>query len=101
LGCIYKMKLNLITLVVLVAFVFGGLGFCACYWWHGWDMNERYQPSDLLGFPPVMKGSDETAVKTAQAELCRHGIDCKVDGDCGKQTALGICELLCRFEDEK
>ena len=61
----------------------------------------RCSPYTLLGFRPVMKGSDETAVKAAQAELCRHQIDIGidgVDGKCGKETALGICELLCKFD---
>ncbi len=57
------------------------------------------KPSDFLRFPLVCKGSDPNDVRIAQAELCRHGIDVKIDGDCGKQTALGICELLVKIEN--
>jgi len=89
--------------LVFAAFVFGGLGFCACWYWQE-DIivsQLRVKPSYVLGFRPVMKGSDETAVKAVQAELCRNLIDCKIDGNCGKQTALGICELLCKLEEAK
>lgn len=89
--------------LILFALVFMAAGFCACWHWQE-DIivsQLRVKPSYVLGFRPVMKGSDETAVMAAQAELCRNQIDCKIDGDCGKQTALGICELLCKLEKIK
>ena len=56
-------------------------------------------PSQLLHFQPVCEGSDPNLVRIAQAELCRHGIDVKIDGICKKQTALGICELLVKIQN--
>lgn len=92
--------------IILFALVFMAAGFCVCWYWQE-DIivsQLRVKPSYVLGFRPVMKGSDETAVMAAQAELCRHQIDIGidgVDGDCGKQTALAICELLVKLEKEK
>ena len=57
------------------------------------------KPSDLLHFQPVCEGSDPNLVRIAQAELCRHGIDVEIDGDCGKATGLGMCELLVKIEN--
>ena len=56
-------------------------------------------PAQLLRFQPVCEGSDPNLVRIAPAELCRHGIECEIDGDCGKQTALGICELLVKIQN--
>ena len=52
------------------------------------------KPSDLLRFQPVCEGSDPNLVRIAQAELCRHGIECKIDSEFGKQTAFGQCKLF-------
>lgn len=61
---------------------------------------EPKTPSQILRFKPVQKGSDPHLVSIAQAELSRHGIDIgKVDGDCGKATALGMCEYLVMLEN--
>ena len=57
------------------------------------------RPSQILQFKPVCEGSDPNDIRIAQAELCRHGIDVKIDGKCGKDTALGMCEFLCRLEN--
>jgi len=57
-------------------------------------------PSDLLHFQPVCKGSDPNDVRIAQAELCRHELYFgDIDGKCGKQTALAICELLVKIQN--
>lgn len=63
-----------------------------------WQIPQA-KPSDLLGFRPVCKGSPAFKVTAVQAELCRHGIDVAIDGNCGKHTALGQCELLVRIEN--
>ena len=60
---------------------------------------EPFMPSKMLRFKPVYEHSDPNDIRIAQAELCRHGIDVKIDGDCGKETALGICELLVLIEN--
>jgi len=58
------------------------------------------RPSDLLHFQPVCKGSDPNDVRIAQAELCRHELYFgDIDGKCGKQTALAICELLVKIQN--
>lgn len=75
--------------------------------WFGWFakvppkviIEFTKKPSSFLKFKPVCQFSDPNDIVIAQAELCRHGIDVKINGDCGKDTALGICELLCRLED--
>ena len=60
---------------------------------------EPFTPSQMLKFKPVWKYSGSSEIRIAQAELCRHGIDVKIDGDCGKETALAICELLVMIEN--
>ena len=60
---------------------------------------EPFMPSQILRFKPVYEGSDPNDVRIAQAELCRHGIDVKIDGDCGKNTALGMCEFLVKIQN--
>jgi len=60
---------------------------------------EPFKPSKMLRFKPVQKESSPDDVRIAQAELCRHGIPVAIDGKCGEETALGICELLCRIEN--
>ena len=59
----------------------------------------RLQPSELLGF--IVPDANSTALRIciAQAELTRHGIDCTIDEEWGKQTAMGICELLVKIEE--
>lgn len=78
--------------LVLSIWIFSGIVF------DHFHKPVKQKPSQILRFPPVCKGSDPNDVRIAQAELCRHGIDVKIDGDCGKQTALGICELLVKIE---
>lgn len=63
------------------------------------EYPEPFKPSSLLRFKPVYEGSDPNDVTVAQAELCRHGIDVDIDGDCGKGTAMGLCELICKIEN--
>ena len=60
----------------------------------GWHLRPYHQPTpyDVLGFYPVDANSDPFLVRVVQAELTRNLISCKIDGVCGKQTALGICE---------
>ncbi|MEE9354766.1 MAG: hypothetical protein V3U75_04175 [Methylococcaceae bacterium] len=60
---------------------------------------EPFTPSKMLRFKPVWKYSGSSEIRIAQAELCRHGIDVKIDGDCGKNTALGMCELLVMIDN--
>lgn len=60
----------------------------------------------FLGYLLAIEAKDQTAfrvpyfnsskleVEIAQAELCRFGIDCEVDGVFGKQTAFAVCEYL-------
>ena len=94
---------KLLSIILFTAVISGAVGFCACWRWQE-DIilsQLKVRPSYVLGFQPVMKGSDPLLVRAAQAELTRHQIDCTIDGDCGKQTALGICELLVRKEKEK
>lgn len=55
-------------------------------------------PYSLLGFYVPTKDSSAHKIRAAQAELCRHEIECAVDGKFGKQTAIGICILLDRIE---
>ena len=55
-------------------------------------------PSQGLHFSPVDYSSNKMHVRIAQAELCRLGIDTKVDSEFGKQTAINICTLLVRLE---
>ena len=57
------------------------------------------KPSDLLGFQVPTYNTSELINQTAQAELTRHGIECKIDGEFGKQTAIGICILLEKIEN--
>ena len=56
-------------------------------------------PYDILKFKPVDYSSNSFQVEIAQAELSRHGIECGVDRKFGKQTAIGICELLVKIEN--
>lgn len=57
------------------------------------------RPSQVLQFKPVCESSDPNDIRIAQAELCRHGIDCKIDGKCGEETAQGMCDFLVRLEN--
>ena len=78
-------------LIVVFTYLFGGF---VMYWQHRDKiLAANPTPSQILRFPPVCKGSDPNDVRIAQAELCRHGIDVEIDGDCGKQTAMGQCKL--------
>ena len=85
------MKLKHVTIFLVVAALF--------VFYMATLPTQPTKPSDLLHFPPVCEGSDPNDVRIAQAELCRHGIDVKIDGDFGKQTAMGVCELLVRIEN--
>lgn len=60
---------------------------------------EPFTPSKMLRFKPIHKGSDPNDIRIAQAELCRHGIDVKIDSEYGKETAFGMCELLWKLEN--
>lgn len=62
-------------------------------------INTAETPRRLLHFAPVCKGSSPNDIRTAQAELCRHEIGVKIDGEFGRQTAMGICELLVKIEN--
>lgn len=76
------------------------IGFCYCtVRWTTHKCPEPFTPSKILKFKPVWKYSGSSEIRVAQAELCRHGIDVKVDGDCGKGTALAMCELLVMIEN--
>ena len=57
------------------------------------------EPSEILGFKPVYEDSDPNDIRIAQAELCRHGIDVKIDSEYGKETAFGLCELLVKIQN--
>ena len=59
----------------------------------------EFTPSQILRFQPVCEGSDPNLVRIAQAELCRHGIECKIDSEFGKQTAFGQCKLFVMIQN--
>lgn len=77
------------------------LAFCVGYYCSKPALNypEPFTPSQMLRFKPIWKYSDPNDTRIAQAELCRHGIDVKIDGDCGKETALGMCEYLVMLQN--
>ena len=58
-----------------------------------------FTPSQILRFKPVYEHSDPNDIRVAQAEMCRHGIDVKIDSKFGKKTAFGQCELLVKIQN--
>ena len=62
--------------------------------------NFETKPSDILGFAPVCSTSTRQEIVVAQAEIQRlYLIPCKPDGEWGKQTAYGQCEILVMKEN--
>ena len=88
------------TIFAIVAVILGGLAIALALTMFIEVLPKETgpKPSNLLRFQPVCEDSDPDDIRIAQAELCRHGIDCKIDGDFGKQTAFGMCELLVKIQ---
>ena len=90
---------RIVTYVVYLATLVLAMGFSFSRG-YGRGLEDRtVLPSQVLGFTPVWETSDPYQIAIVQAELARNGIECKVDSDFGKETAIGICQLLAMLED--
>jgi len=83
-----------------IVFIFIIVMLVCCGLWVGdKPVVHASTPREILHFAPVCKGSDPNDIRIAQAELCRHEIGVKIDGEFGKQTAFGVCELLVKIQN--
>jgi len=72
----------------------------SCLCWFFFEAGKA-QPVIRLPFKLPSDSQSELKIRTVQAELCRLGIFCTIDGKYGEQTAKAVIDLLRNHEKEK
>ena len=75
---------KLLSIIIFTALLSIAIGFCLCFYWHGWDSNQRY-----------VKGWSDGYRYLKPIEELQEQVGAKPDGIWGRETNKLYEKALC------